>query len=1128
MTVVTFTRPVPTVFELYAAASDTGDDAGWLGYVLPGAPADLTSFTLTDAVAVHPGSFTFASTAPTLTGDGAGTFVAEVKALLTDTLRRWFWLARPDRVDASTSNAFAFDASAGQVRMGTGLSIGANLELTIINGAGFGVQETGLVLSSATGGAAPVAWTGPAALSGGYLDQAVVVCAGAARGSVRLTQAMDRSALHDQLTWGFQTVAADSAAPSGQTLGWYPLADGATGPQVAIQVTLDPLDVFNATGVERTSFAFADATTSLVSGYRTSAGWTVTLCPVVTPPADGQPARLWLHPAPVDSTAQRDFVACPVGDFTVDVQRPAGATSEPELLCGLSGSETIGFTAGDTMRFTPQQPAFAARYPYAVSSPVAAPVDPLAPRLDSTFTTSWGALVTVAGDGGHYCAQPKGAALYAKPAGADAGVLTRTQPGSTLADSVPLPLMPYGLVTAATGYTYSMPEFVAVETNVVAAERRRQVTASSTGLAPARSRSRSRDGGGPATIPATTPAGFVVQVGGDGAYAEIDLAQDTDRAPPVVMKLMSPSAAMHEAFQTSDLFLVVANADALGTLAGWPSTEPAGTAFYNAMTIGDWALLADVGRHQSYGDYGNVLIVKGRTGKLADLIARPDAWTQPSLAIPGGASGQAAELSALSGWLQDYLSDAAEQTSDYFAAFNHLVRDDTWTGVLVLKADIAAVPAQLTGMLGGVDRTRFNAHHFGFTITRVDPGTVAMTGNSATFGLIYYVDPAFDATAATPRPVAPATSPWEFRVLTLKVLFANAAVERFESYAQLALGELFEQAVDHMGAPGANPYDALILSGSLHQQNGVSSYSLEAEGDATFFFAGGVFNKIEVSQVEFATTGRIPREDGSTEVSARFDLYGFLDFVTVTADCEPFDLLSFGSTDGNAPRQGLAFAGLGITMGFDEPADPSKPTGTPAYAFDATKIAFDPARSTLRPGSLADNLALKVDSLILGGADAAPTDLGYLGVGTEARLAGVQGDWYGLRLQVNLGTPGALAGAAGLTTPVLLAWSAPAKGSTTLPLGVWLLLPGTSQGSSLLSLQGVLRLAVGPILLKRVPAERGGRAFMLVMTEIALRFLGLLKLPPNGATSFYLFGDPSGGGGPLGWFAIYQESGVSS
>ena len=39
-------------------------------------------------------------------------------------------------------------------------------------------------------------------------------------------------------------------------------------------------------------------------------------------------------------------------------------------------------------------------------------------------------------------------------------------------------------------------------------------------------------------------------------------------------------------------------------------------------------------------------------------------------------------------------------------------------------------------------------------------------------------------------------------------------------------------------------------------------------------------------------------------------------------------------------------------MTFDEPKDTTKPASSPVYAFDASKIAFDAARSTPRPGRL--------------------------------------------------------------------------------------------------------------------------------------------------------------------------------
>jgi hypothetical protein len=1112
---VTFTRPVATAPDLYVGTSAGGGDGGWLGYVLPSAPASLTSLPLADAFGTYGGSLLFAPRPPTLSDAAATTLVTAVEQLIAGGPRQCLWLLQPDAVTQDTTLGFGFKATSGtsgSVAPGMDIEIGANLVLSVTNGSPIAVVGDALALSPGINNIAPVSWGGPAALAGGFVSAASIPCAGPQRGCVQFAQAIQRASLHDNLNWGFQTVIAGTS--DGDRFGWYPLAEGGGVDRIPIGVSVDPADPFNAITTDRTAFAFTDASTTLISGYRTSSGWPVTLAPVVTPTGGAQPARLWLDPSPRDVTAKRDFVAGPVGDFVLGVQANNGATGPPALLCGLAGTETIAFAQGDTLRFSGAGSAFAAGFPYPDASPTLPPVDPTAPKLTDRYRTSWASLVTASGDGGHYSAQPKGASLYAKPTSGDAGVLVFTEPGLTLDKNAPVPLLPYGLVADGTGTEFSIDDFTEIETKVVAAQRRESIKP-----APHPTRSLLADG----TAPATTPTGLVVQVDqSTGAYAEVDLAQDVDRTPNVVMKLTKTTTLMQQALQTSQLFLVAANADALGTRVGWPVPDPApkDPAFYNAMTIGDWALLADTGRPTSYGDYNNVLIIKGRRGKLADLVAQPDLWTEPKLAIPGGTGGDPSGLAALSKWLQAYIADAAAQSSDYFTAFNALVQDENWTGVLVLKADIAEVPSDLTGLLGGIDRSRFNAHHFGFTITKVDPASVTMSGNSATFGLIYYVDPAFDPDASPPKPVAPATSPWEFRVLTLKALFANASVQRFESYAQLTLQQLFGQAVDHMGAEGANPYDALIMTGSLHKQGGVTTYGLEAQGDATFFFDGGVFNKIEVLQAQFSTTGREPA-NGVTKVSARVDLYGFLDFKTLADGGASFDLFSFGSTDGQALQQGLSFSGLGITTSFEVPNDPTKAAFKSVYAFDASKMAFDATRSTPRTGSLFTSLALKVDSLVTGTTDSTPRDAGYLDVATPLRLPGVRGDWYGLRLQANFGTPGALAGKIGLTSYLLLTWSPPSAGAAAR-LGLGLRLPGAGQSSSLLSLQGVMKLAVGPIALTQVKSSGGGPAFMLVMSEIALQFLGILKLPPSGATAFYVFGDTTGNGGPLGWFALYK------
>ena len=84
----------------------------------------------------------------------------------------------------------------------------------------------------------------------------------------------------------------------------------------------------------------------------------------------------------------------------------------------------------------------------------------------------------------------------------------------------------------------------------------------------------------------------------------------------------------------------------------------------------------------------------------------------------------------------------------------------------------------------------------------------------------------------------------------------------------------------------------------------------------------------------------------------------------------------------------------------------------------------------------------------------------------------------------------------------------------------------TAGGAELISLENVLKLSFGQIRLTLDPGDKNrAGGFLLMLTEIALKFLGLLKIPPSGSSSFYLFGNPAPGAGPssLGWYAQYAK-----
>jgi hypothetical protein len=126
-----------------------------------------------------------------------------------------------------------------------------------------------------------------------------------------------------------------------------------------------------------------------------------------------------------------------------------------------------------------------------------------------------------------------------------------------------------------------------------------------------------------------------------------------------------------------------------------------------------------------------------------------------------------------------------------------------------------------------------------------------------------------------------------------------------------------------------------------------------------------------------------------------------------------------------------------------------------------------------------------------------------------------------------MGTPGELAGKISLNSYLLLAWSPQSTGKNTYRGGIGISLPGTGGGAKLISIQNIMKLAIGQI---RLTYDASQSSFLLMLTEIALQFLGLLKIPPNGSTLFYLFGNPDAGGksSGLGWYAMYRKKAASA
>jgi len=1115
--------------------------------------------------------------------------------------RGFLWISDPSSLTDQDQVPFlglAGDGHSLASGLVNGLVVSA-MSLSVANGMKVSLDGTTLNLSGS--GGSGIGFSGDDAPTMRDATAGEISFDGSARGCIGFSPYIERRSLNDQWNWGFHFIASDDDAVTGLASEWLPLAGTENGGDlIGFTCRFDLADPLNSvtplnggpadaprSGLWFTGTNIDRSRTLLRSHYRTVNGDPVTLYPIgadAAGPGLACAGFIFSVGQRVSSTTE-DFHAGPFGDFVIDTSPgPNGATAE--LLCGLSGAEFISVlpgTSADTaarLRFVPFKPAYTDVFPPVVASPTGPQTDNRT-LLRNDYTTSWVAVLPPASSEAAYAAQPDGAALFGFDPYVWAkqnAVLGHVDPGQKLPDdgSTVFPMVPYaGFVPLGPKLGFNQQTSRDFESMIIGPTRRSEIGLPGGG-AVLSARAHASDtpcfeglaasGATDNETRFTTPSGQIATIDTQSSSAdwqEILLGQiTTPEASQMAFKL--PSEELQSAFQTNQLFLVVANNKHLLRDGG---------SFENRLNIGGWTLGANIGQSPQYGDYANVMIVKGKRGKLYDpdlpkdenLVANPSKWTSADVfaapTVLGSDTADPSQLINLSQWLQTYFEDALNQPDkESFETFNRIAQDESWTGVIVLRAKIVSPPSDLAGISAGVrDVDRYYAHHFAVKISQIksDPksGGISIDGQSSVYGLIYYEDSAYQPPKAGEpvQPVVPQPSEdYDFITLTLKVLFENTAVKTFSSYTQLTMNRLFGSLVTNMGS-GGNPYNSVVLAGTFQDNNDKPTYGMKTAGDFIYNMTNNILEKVEIVSAEMLTIAA-----GPPTTQIRFTLNGFLGFhVMKTIDDVAVDYYSFGSDPGKEQsRTGLSFSGLGLDMSFDTP-DPNAPpevVKNRVIAFDSGQIGFNIQASTPRPGSLYEALSLDLEGLVSGPADGeGPASLGYLNVITNARMGGLGKTWNGLKFRLNLGTAGELAGKLGLNAYLLLAW---APDSTAGPdvnnvinykASTGLNMPGTSNGAPLISLQNVLAMSYGTIQLlyedkssasllhpatlqplepRASLADANDKQFMLLLNEIAIKFMGLLKLPPNGSTAFYLFGDADPDAGRktgLGWYAAYNN-----
>ncbi len=854
-------------------------------------------------------------------------------------------------------------------------------------------------------------------------------------------------------------------------------------------------------------FSFTDGASSsppkIVSYYLTTMGHPLNLTP--------QPsARLVFAVKPSAHTANP---ADPVywvaeGEFAVSFNSSSVSGSAKQILCGLSGLEYLGLPVGNLsvgLHFIPNQNAFAADSPTANSNPDA-------PRLTGAATTAW---LYFEAEPLTYFAQAEGAALYQKKTDCEflnfmdipLGILPVSMGearDNNNAAHFAYPMAPYAGLSSAS--QNELDNYRSFEFKVLNPERRNRInqiihanaipssihtvrrlkltaSAKSAAMPPASS---------PANF-ATTPQGLLASFSPDlKTWETLTLARDANGNQLTLTRIDNQLKA---ALQTNQQFLVISDPARL--------TDSIKDNLFN---VAGWVFDFDP---EHWAEHGTVIIFKFYAGQsIKALVEDTSLWANPGYFNKDPAATQ----KNLQGYLESALiqfpksSRPGTQTNSNYEYFVNSVTDDQWNGILILNSRllITSLPQALEGLAAGIDPDKLYAHHLGINITPVKPTTSGRLemGASAFFGLIDYKN----------ESAAPADT-YDYQVESMTVQIQNSQITGMSCAIKLAVGELFSTSVKL-----ADGMQWLSLQGSYESHNGHGLCTFVGTEHRLFTLDSRVLGTVEITKVQLVTV--VPKFglQPDAPVHNRFILEGNLSFKPQVDDKDQLDLLSYDK---------LPFSNLVIDMMLDS----GNQSGSKSFSLDASQLRISAADSSTRDNSLARQFPLNANGFMIG-TDSLPTDQGYLAVKTPKLLGGLHDLWYGVTFELNLGNLGALAPQGSFSATLLVAWSPEQQSSdddttsggkrqltnASYPMAVAIKLPFASGGKKELSLQSILKLAIGSIEL-----SKDDKTYLLALKKIALKFL-ILSLPPNSSTDLYLFGNPDTKNPVLAWYGAYVKN----
>lgn len=957
------------------------------------------------------------------------------------------------------------------------------------------------------------------------------------------------------------------------------------------KASIDFTDIFNTRNPRRSYFAFtgknetkAQEDTILPTAFISNYGRQITGKPITTLDADNNPSAysaLLVFSQGIESpTAQKRYCWTLQGDFELNtIQGVPGSNRQEMLLCGISGTETISFikaaenNPGDRISFYPGQPAYAPGFGTKKDKTLVSTNQAL---LTDRYTTAWGTIrkaTATEGTPNNYYSQPSNAPLfepgkqsgsldYAAVPSADLSILDPQKKESFPLAPSARPLQRNRPSGKTQGYTPA--DLQNFEIEVLNPARKQAISTYQKAYKKPVKKLRKASSKALKSISAecpieqltTTPQGFLVNLTQDKtAWKCLTLANNEPKGAeqyqvPLRFKNIDTQnslTGLQSAFQTNEQFLVISNPaqpDHPEVLQYYIDN------FQNQISIADWPFILDIAHQNKSSNteaaFSNIMIFKFCNRSIEERIKDPSLWTDAQV------FNQTKQIPALIQWIENYIAtarktiqsnntikDGTSPQDKGFRQFIDIIENPAWQGILCLQVTLNPenLPREIKAIMAGISPGGFAAHHLGFEANQIktnDSQQLDVQFKSSLFGMISYFNPVYLAyqNGTLPRPAIYPESrgDYDFQVLDLQILFANSLIADFHASIQLNLNTVFdEMVVDESATENTGIYcNSIIMQGQYDKKNGNISYTFAVRQANTLSLASTAIDTVNITAIELSTVDEtVPKEKqdanaADTLMTTRFKLSGFLKFKTIG----DFDLFSY---------EQLAFSNLVLDMQFNlQDIDPADQTPRKTFSFKPAAINFNKSNSISRPGSLAQHFPIELQNLMYHSPDTDseagqdskvnPESLGYMRVEAPLPTAPVDNYWYALRFRLNLGTVGALAAKVGFEASLILAWC-PGKSNNQTHMYVKMPFSGGGSGGSF-SIEGVLKFAIGSVLFFNDPVKK---EYAMIFTEVGVSLLGK-KLPPNGSTVLYLFGNPdspaadASGSSNLAWFGAYKQN----